>query len=289
MSDTNNNNGQLVPESILKRKHDLDEIKAKRQVAALNNPRGNRKVFSSANKGLRKIRKPERFVVNARMRKHHMQRYNRVLRKGMQKRASNKKVVLTKEVIQEEEDVNDTNNMKEKVEIVKYKANSVGSSFVFAIRIRDGAGSPYCVQKALRTLRLNNLNEGIFIKYTDSTRKLLHLVEPFVLYGIPSKVTVTDLIVRRGHGRIKGKKTPLSDNLVVEKALGDTTGIICLEDLVHEIYHTGENFTKAVSFLAPFQFTAMKSKYQKDTLDEKTTNVFGDKGELIDDFIRQML
>jgi len=280
-----NNNGQLVPENVLKRKHDLDELKAKRQSAELHKPRGNRKVFSSANRALRKIRKPEKFVVNARMRKHHSQRYNRVLKKGMQKRASKKKVIAEKEVVQETGDL----EVGEKVELVKYTANSADASFVFAIRIRDGAGSPYIVQKALRTLRLNNVNEGIFLKYNESTRKLLHLVEPFVLYGIPSKATVTDLIVRRGHGRINGKRTPLSDNIIVEEALGEETGIICLEDLVHEIYSAGKEFVKVASFLAPFQFTDMKSRFQKDKLNEKTTHDYGDKGELIDEYVRQML
>lgn len=286
-NNNNNNNLQLVPESILKRKHDLDELKSKRASAELHKPRGNRKVFSAKNRAIVKIRKPERFVANARMRKHHMQRYNRVLKKGMQKRASNKEVVLTKKVLPEDDDA--VTEESDKVETMKYKSNSVGSSFVFAIRIRDGIGSPYKVQKALRTLRLNNLNEGIFLKYTDSARKLLHLVEPYVLYGVPSKATVTDLIVRRGHGRVNGKRTPLSDNIIVEDELGEETGIICLEDLVHEIHSTGENFIKAASFLAPFQFTALKSKFQKDTLNEKDTNDYGDKGELIDEYIRQML
>ena len=290
---SNTNNGQLVPESVLKRKHDLDELKAKRQSAELHNPRGNRKIFSSKNK--LKIRKPHSFVTNAKMRKHHTQRYNRVMKKGMQKRASKTEIMKTKEILMGDDLLQSNNNnntaliQNEPVDKVTYKANSVNASFVFAIRIRDGAGSPYPVQKALRTLRLNHVNQGIFIQYTKSAKKLLHLVEPFVIYGIPSKSIVSDLIVRRGHARIQGKRTPLSDNRMVEDALGESTGMICLEDLVHEIMTTGPYFTKVVSFLAPFHFTARISKFQKDKLNEKDAHDYGDKGELIDEYIRFML
>jgi len=272
-----------------------------------------------------KIRKPERFLANARMRHNLIKRYARVKKHGMGKRASNKKeFIITKRVEEknevhkkkkktkhpkeeeaEEEEGDDKDDdeknhaSSEEMEIVKYQSNSVGSKLVFAIRIRDGIGSPYKVQKALRSLRLNNVNEGIFLHYTPSTQKILHLVSPFILYGIPSEATVRDLIVRRGHGRIKkigsggggigGNRTSLSNNLIIENSLGDETGIICIEDLVHEIYNVGEHFKKAVSFLATFQFTEMKSRFQKAKLNMKTTKEYGDKGELIDNFIRKML
>lgn len=79
MSSTNNsNNGQLVPESVLKRKHDMDEMKAKR---AAQPPRGNRKVYSK--KKTFKVNKAETFIANARARRNHDIRYKRVLKKGM--------------------------------------------------------------------------------------------------------------------------------------------------------------------------------------------------------------
>lgn len=259
----------------------MDEMKAKRLSAELQNPRGNRKVYSRT-KNQVKIVKPERFLANARMRKNHSNRFRRVNKKGMQKRASNKKITDTKEIIHD-------NDEEEEVEVVKYSGNSVGSPYVFVIRIRDAVGSPFCISKTLEKLRLSKVDEGIFVKYTEENRKLLHLVEPFVLYGVPSKETVTDLIVRRGHAQIDGNRTPLSDNITIEKALGDDTGIICKEDLVHEITSAGESFDVVATFLSPFHFTAPKSKFQKDILGEKSTNVYGDKGELIDDFIRQVL
>lgn len=278
---------KLVPETVLKRKHDMDEMKAKRRFLEMTNPRGNRKVFSASNKKI-KVRKPESFIANARMKKHHTQRYKRVRKKGMQKRASDKKMTATRT---EEENDDEGNEVVPRT--VTYAANSVGSNFVFAIRIRDGLGAPGNVQKALRTLRLHTVHTGVFLRYDadSSVRKLLHLVEPFVVYGAPSKSTVADLIVRRGHAKIDNVFTPLSDNNIVEKALGEETGIICLEDLVHEITSdSSQYFQKAVSFLAPFRLTAPKSKFQKRILNDKDdTKNYGDKGELIEEYIKSML
>ena len=296
MSSSDKNGGRglpLVPESVLKKRHDMDEMKAHRAAQAIANPRGNRKVFSPKTKVV-KVIKPEKFVSRGRSRRNHEIRYNRVMKKGMQKRASNKKVVKTKEVplvADNTEDKDIAAALEEKTKAVEVAANSVGADVVFAIRIRDGGGMSRKVRKALSNLRLRSVNEGVFLRYNDSTRKMLHLVDPFVAYGIPSKSLVTDLIRQRGHGKIEGKRVPLTDNTIIEKALGDETGIICVEDLVHEIYSVGDAFGAASSFLWPFRLTAPRSKFQKEKLNQKDggRNEYGDRGEEMEDFVRSML
>ncbi len=87
-----------------------------------------------------------------------------------------------------------------------------------------------------------------------------------------------------------GERVPLNNNTIVEKALEDDTGIICLEDLVHEISSVGKNFTKASNFLWPFRLTAPKTKFQKVTLNcHDTRNDYGDKGEEMEEYLRSML
>lgn len=283
---------KLVPETVLKKRHDLDEMRAKKQFLEMTAPRGNRKVFSSSKKKI-KVRKPETFIANARMRKHHMQRYKRVKKKGMQKRASDKKLTATR--VEQDDNDDDETTTTTPPRTLAYSANSVGSPFVFAVRVRDALGVPRHVTMALRTLRLGTVHTGVFLRYDGdaSVRKLLHLVEPFVVYGVPSRAVVADMIVRRGRAKVDGALTPLSDNVVVEKALGEETGIICLEDLVHAITSSSTTtslFQRAVSFLAPFQLTAPKSKFQKKTLNDKEdTKNYGDKGDLMDEYIKQML
>ena len=294
--DTNGGRGlPLVPEAVLKRRHDLDEVKAHRTAQAMTNPRGNRKVFNSRTKAVRVI-KPEKFVARGRSRRNHDRRYQRVHKKGMQRRASDRKIIEEREVPAVAEET--VGGLQAAVSaaggetrMVRVATNSVGAKVVFAVHVRDGSGMSKRVRKALGQLRLRSINEGILLRYNDSTRKMLHLVEPWVAYGIPSKQLVADLIARRGHGKIDGKRVPLTDNTIIEKALGDETGIICVEDLVHELCTAGSEFHAAASFLWPFRLTAPRSRFQKEKLDQKDggRDEYGDRGEEIEQFVRNML
>jgi ribosomal protein L30/L7E len=175
---------QLVPEVLLKRRHDMDEMKARRAAQAFANPRGNRKIAASTKNALVKVHRPEKFVIEGRRRRNTDIRYQRVLRKGMQKRASDRVQVQQKTV------KGSTDAGGE--EITKtYASNSIGAKVVFAVRIRNNNAVPRNVQRVMKHLRLKHLYNGVFLKYNDSTRKMLHLVEPFVVYGILSKVGIS--------------------------------------------------------------------------------------------------
>lgn len=279
---------QLVPEAILKRKHDMDDMKAHRAAQQIINPTGNRKVFNKKTKVI-KIHKPETILALARSKRNHAIRYKRVLRKGMQKRASNGKVMETKTLVPDGlENAEDEEQMQREVSFV---ANSVEAKMVFVIRIREPNGMPKKVRKILNGMKLKSANEGVFLRYNETTRKQLHLIEPWVTYGIPSKALVNDLIRRRGHGKLDGKRIALSDNTIVEKALGESTGgsVICVDDMVHELHSLGEQFTEVNNFLWTFQLSAVRSKFKKQKLNFKDGGDYGDRGEDIDNFIRQML
>lgn len=279
---------QLVPETILKRKHDMDDMKAHRAAQQITNPQGNRRIFS-AKTAVVKVHKPESILARARSKRNHSIRYRRVMEKGMQKRASNKRLERTKLVVpdglatQEEEE-----QMRKEV---SFAANSVGAKMVFVVRIREPNGMPNNVRRMLNKMKLKSPNEGIFMRYNESSRKMLHLIEPWVTYGIPSKVVISDLIRRRGHGRIDGKRIPLSDNTIIEKALGEKTegGVICIDDMVHELHAVSDYFTKVNSFLWTFHLSAPRSKFQKTKLNFKDGGDYGDRGQEMDDLIRTML
>jgi large subunit ribosomal protein L7e len=268
----------LIPESVLKKRHDLDELRRKREASATpkdlarknsNNTEGKKKAFY--------VKKPETFIAHARSRRNNEIRYNRVLKKGMQKRASDKKQVAVREIDQEGESMQ-----------VEYQKNSVSAPMVFAVRIRDHVGAPSIVKTALSRLRLREKDEGVFLRYDESCRKLLHLVEPWVVYGRPSKAVVQDLVERRGFGKVGGKRVPLSDNTVVEENLGEHH-IICVEDLVHELYTVGDSFKHAAAFLWPFRLADSKTSFERRTLGLKDGKDYGDRGELINEYIKQVL
>ena len=68
----------------------------------------------------------------------------------------------------------------------------------------------------------------------------------------PSVKTVRELVYKRGHGKVDGNRVRLTDNDIIEKSLGKH-GIICIEDLVHEIVTVGPHFKEASNFLWPFK------------------------------------
>jgi len=320
-----NSDLQLVPETLLKKRHDLDALQAKRAAEAINNPRVSRKRISDKSKKV-KVVKAETILIQSRHRKNARTRFNRVSKKGMQTRASDKSVVKTKvwdSVKEEEVDEKELEKRQEKeqqdkaaaddsddeeeeadekndqqLHKIPYKANSIGATTVFAVLIRPTIHTtPKPVKKTLSTLRLRRMHEGVFLPYTDATRKMLHLVEPYVLYGMPSTETISDLVRRRGFCRVDGKRVPLADNNVIERELGDV-GLICVEDLVQVLSSAsldameGEKdgtFGKVTKFLWPFRLTSRKSKFQSKMLDLKEGKLYGDQGEAMNGYIREML
>merc|ERR1712130_895457 len=98
------------------------------------------------------------------------------------------------------------------------------------------------------------------VRLNGASQKMLTLVEPWISYGYPNLKSVRELIYKRGHGKIAQDRIPIRDNEVVEKGLG-SCGIICVEDLIHEIYTVGPNFRRANRFLWPFKLNSPNGGY----------------------------
>jgi large subunit ribosomal protein L7e len=74
-------------------------------------------------------------------------------------------------------------------------------------------------------------------------------------FSEPNLKTVRELIYKRGYGKVNRQRVPLSNNSVIENALGKCD-ILCVEDLVHEIFTVGPNFKQVgpswSHFMEPF-------------------------------------
>jgi large subunit ribosomal protein L7e len=157
---------------------------------------------------------------------------------------------------------------KEKIRF-KRQAKNAGNYYrepepkvVFAIRIRGiNRVAPKTV-KILQLLRLRQIHNGVFVKLNKATINMLRLVEPYITYGPPTQKTVSDLIYKRGFGRVDKARIPLTDNSIIEKNLGKC-GIICIEDLIHEIYTVGPHFKEANNFLWPFKLSSPLGGYKQ--------------------------
>merc|ERR1712154_11892 len=103
----------------------------------------------------------------------------------------------------------------------------------FVIRIRGINGVHPKPRKVLQLFRLRQINNGVFIKLNKATLNMLKIAEPHVAWGVPNLKTVKELIYKRGYGKVDHRRIPLTDNAIIEKALGKRN-IICMEDLIHE-------------------------------------------------------
>jgi len=125
---------------------------------------------------------------------------------------------------------------------------------VFVIRIKGISKIAPKPRKILQLLRLLQLNNGVFIRLTKATQEMLTIVDPYIAYGYPNLKSIRELIYKRGYGKINKQRIPLTDNQLIEDALGKF-GIVCMEDLIHEIATVGPNFKQASNFLWPFKLS----------------------------------
>lgn len=112
--------------------------------------------------------------------------------------------------------------------------------------------------KIMKTLNMNNRHNAVFLENTKENQILLKVVEPFVVYGYPSIGIIRELIFKKGFARVDGKKTPIQSNTMIEEQLGEQ-GIICLEDIIHEIFTVGPNFKTVTGFLCSFLVSCSKN------------------------------
>merc|ERR1711981_376413 len=175
------------------------------------------------------------------------------------------------------------------------QAKAAGNHFVdaeaklaFVVRIRGLADMHPKTKKIMLIMRLRQMNMGVFMKVSKAATEMLTRVEPYVSYGYPTLKSVRDLIYKRGYGKIQHNRIPLNDNAVVERGLGKY-GIMCMEDLVHEIFTVGPHFREANNFLWPFKLRPAKGGQPKKRLGFNEGGQAGNREENMNALIAKML
>eukprot|EP00744_Colponema_vietnamica_P011459 GILI01016123.1.p1 GENE.GILI01016123.1~~GILI01016123.1.p1 ORF type:complete len:266 (+),score=81.26 GILI01016123.1:59-799(+) len=161
------------------------------------------------------------------------------------------------------------------------------AKFAFVVRIRGINQVDPKTRKILQLLRLRQIHNGVFVKLNKATINMLRLVEPYIAYGYPNLKSVRELIYKRGYGKVNGQRVALTSNGIIEKALG-SKGIICVEDLIHEIFTCGPNFKYANNFLWPFKLSSPLGGLKKKGTHFVEGGDCGNREEKINFLIRQM-
>lgn len=163
--------------------------------------------------------------------------------------------------------------------------NAGDAKLLFLIRIPNhtkGLKLPSKVYKILQNLKLTNVNTGAFVKADSQTMDSLKFIAPYVLVGQPSLTSIRKLFQKRARimvpdeeqtintneqenaslegtesePEIKQKIIKLDNNQLVEDKFGNDLGLICIEDLIHEISQLSDNFNSITNWLLPFQLNA---------------------------------
>ncbi|KAM8947682.1 ribosomal protein uL30-like [Pelodytes ibericus] len=165
--------------------------------------------------------------------------------------------------------------------------NTTNQKLAFVVRITDVTGVSQQVAQTLGSLRLKKIFSGVFVKLNPEMLKMLQVVEPYVAWGFPNLKSVRELILKRGQGILERKEVALTDNNLIEEKMGQF-GIICLEDLIHELYTAGDHFAEVNSFLCPFKLSVSRhaainrNGYRSEVGDP------GSKGAGINQLIRKL-
>ncbi|KAF6004057.1 hypothetical protein CCYA_CCYA04G1399 [Cyanidiococcus yangmingshanensis] len=168
-----------------------------------------------------------------------------------------------------------------------------GAKVAFVMRIRGIRGVPPKQRKILQLMRLRQIHNGVFVRINYATLRMLQLIEPYVAYGYPNLKSVRELVYKRGYLKV-GKpggwsRVGITSNDLVEQVLGKH-GILCVEDIIHELYTCGPKFKVVNQALWPFKLASPRGGFgRRGKLRHFVEGgSHGNREDLINGLIRQM-
>lgn len=117
---------------------------------------------------------------------------------------------------------------------------------------------------------------------------MLQIISPYVSFGYPSLFTIRNLIYKRGYARVNGQRVRITSNDIIEDHL-KKFNIICVEDLIHEIYTVGDHFKEVNSFLWPFKLNAPTGGFRNVKTYFNEGGDLGNCEEYINNLVGRML
>jgi len=242
-------------------------------------------------KGAPKKNIPESLL---KLRKLHEKRV-RTLQTQYRAQSQKKRVIRAKAIKSAEAYVNEYRKNEKNLVSLRREARAAGNFFVepeakvaFVFRLRGILGVSPKPRKVLQLLRLRQINNGVFIRLNKSTINMLRLCEPYVSWGYPDLKTIKQLVYKRGYAKISKSRVPLADNVIIEQHLGKY-GIVCMEDIVHELYTAGPHFTQVTRFLWPFKLNNPKGGFVDKGRHYCEGGDAGNREDFINEILRRMV
>jgi len=117
---------------------------------------------------------------------------------------------------------------------------------------------------------------------------MIRRIEPLVTYGYLNRSMISQLIYKRGYGKVNRDRVPLNDNSIIEQQLGKY-GIVCVEDLINEIANAGPHFKQANNFLWPFKLNSPRKGMELKRRPYQNGGAHGNREEFLGDFIKKII
>ncbi|XP_014491117.1 60S ribosomal protein L7-1 [Vigna radiata var. radiata] len=170
---------------------------------------------------------------------------------------------------------------------VKRKLPQVHSNVLIIIRIQGKKDMHPKTRKVLYSLGLRSMFSAVLVKPSEGIMAKLQRVEPYVTYGYPNLKSIKELIYKKGLARMDGRKVPLTDNSIIEQELGKF-GVVCIEDMVHQLYNAGPHFKEVVRFMWPFVLNKPAEGLKGSKTLFKEGGDTGNREDLINELIDKM-
>ena len=241
-----------VSEDLLRRRRQNEALKAKHMKHHLANKKKQAKEHKTT------FQSAEHFVQEYRQQDNSRSRFKRVSKQQKRRAQQKAKSGDAPSTASSSAAAGAPTATRKRKRGAKAAASGSGSSdsLLLVVRVRSTQGVAKEVAAYFTRLRLHSINSAVFIRNSGATAAYLEIIKPYVVYGTPSKRVVRDLIFKRGFARLgvsdsrrkSHRHTTLSNNAIVEAELGDV-GIICLDDIVHEICTVGDQFERVNRFL----------------------------------------
>ncbi len=96
------------------------------------------------------------------------------------------------------------------------------------------------------------------------------------------------MLYKRGYGKLNKQRIPLVHNKIIEEGLGKLD-IICIEDLLNEIWTCGSNFKQANNFLWPFKLNSPRKGFRIKRQAYLNGGASGPRDEYINQLVQRMM
>lgn len=180
------------------------------------------------------------------------------------------------------------NYNKDKLINIKYD-ESMTNKPIILIRI-CGVWSriPKEIQLILTRLNLKDLNNAVILFYNQEILKMIELIDNYITWGYISKTKIEDLLRKRGSINAGNNEVNELDNVNIENSLGKY-GIICIEDLIHELSFKTENSKVVLDYLGYFKLAENDEGFQKVNLCFDKGGSTGFRGSKINILLNKMI